>query len=92
MTEEQFVQHIEEIEQHFHQTIAQGSEQELFISSYLNGHFDLMVSRALNMGIYNTEALDQAIRQSLQKAFDNSELEPDDQQQVITLWQRLSDK
>ncbi|ALS97710.1 YfcL family protein [Lacimicrobium alkaliphilum] len=90
MTEQQFIAYIEEIEQHFHQTVAEGSEQELFVSSYLNGHFDLMVSRALNLGIYSTEALDKAVRESLQQAFDNKELEPDDQQQVIRLWQRLN--
>ena len=90
MTEQQFIAYIEEIEQHFHQTVAEGSEQELFVSSYLNGHFDLMVSRALNLGIHSTEALDKAVRESLQQAFDNKELEPEDQQQVIRLWQRLS--
>lgn len=90
MTEQQFIEYIEGIEQHFHQTVAEGTEQELFVSSYLNGHFDLMVSRALNMNIYSVDSLDQAIQQSLQQAFDNNELEPADQQQVIDLWQRLS--
>jgi hypothetical protein len=90
MTEQQFIAYIEEIEQHFHQTVAEGSEQELFVSSYLNGHFDLMVSRALNMEIYSDEALDRAVRESLQQAFDNQELEPEDQQQVMSLWQRLA--
>ncbi|WP_168171546.1 YfcL family protein [Lacimicrobium sp. SS2-24] len=90
MTEQQFIDYVESIEVHFHQTVAQGDEQELFVSSYLNGHFDLMVSRALNMGIYSKEALDQGVRESLQQAFDNNELEPDDQQQVLALWQSLS--
>lgn len=90
MTEQQFVNYIEAIEQYFHQTVAEGSEQELFVSSYLNGHFDLMVSRALNLGIYSAEALDKAVRESLQHAFENKELEPEDQHQVIRLWQRLA--
>lgn len=90
MTEQQFIAYIEEIEQHFYQVVAEGSDQELFVSSYLNGHFDLMVSRAMNMGIYSAWALDKAVRESLQQAFDNQELEPADQQQVISLWQRLA--
>ncbi|GAA0366007.1 hypothetical protein GCM10009092_32940 [Bowmanella denitrificans] len=92
MSEQRFNQFVDEVEAAFDQAVMDGSDHELFISSYLSGHFSLMVARALNSAEYCLEKLDSAMQQSLTQAFANRELESADQAQVQALWQKMLSK
>ncbi len=76
--------------------IADGSDQELFIASYLHGHFDLAIVKAEKADVAVTPDesarilfLEQALIEQLQLAFDNNELENNDQIEVLNLVKRL---
>lgn len=76
--------------------IADGTDQELFIASYLHGHFDLAIVKAekVELAKSSDEAerisyLKQALIEQLQLAFDNNELEENDQADVFQLVTRL---
>ncbi|GGO73633.1 YfcL family protein [Bowmanella pacifica] len=89
MSEQAFNQFVDTTENAFDQAVVQGSDHELFISSYLSGHFSLVVAKALTQANYCLANLDRAMQQSLSDAFANNELDPADQQQVLALWQQL---
>jgi hypothetical protein len=76
--------------------IADGSDQELFIASYLHGHFDLAIVKAEKADVAITpdesariSFLEKALIEQLQLAFDNNELEDKDQADVFALVTRL---
>ena len=76
--------------------IADGSDQELFIASYLHGHFDLAIVKAEKADVAITpdesariSFLEQTLIEQLQLAFDNNELESNDQIEVLNLVKRL---
>ena len=75
------------IQQIFDAVIDSGSEQQLFVSGYLNGHFSLVVSQCLQAAQFTAQDLDHAMQLSLATAFAQGELEPADQQQVRRFWQ-----
>ncbi len=84
-----FVSKVNNIEQSLDDVVNHGSDDELFVASYLQGHF-AVVSKQLEMQADATlEKLDSAMQESLDAAFANQELEPDDQQAVAALWARL---
>ena len=84
-----FEQFLQKADAAFEQVVNSGTDQELFIASYLQGHFDLVVSQALQQQQANLSALDELMQQSLSQAFANKELEQNDQQQVLAFWQQL---
>lgn len=84
-----FDQYIEVIESQFDAAVENGSDQELFMSGYLNGHFSLVVSQCEQSNNTSAQACNEAMLGSLQQAFDKKELEPEDQQQVLDYWQQL---
>jgi len=84
-----FEQFIQKAESAFAQVVDQGSDQELFIASYLQGHFDLVLSQAEQQQQINLLGLDKLMQQSLSQAFANKELEADDQQRVLSFWQHI---
>lgn len=64
-------------------------DDELFIASYLQGHF-AVESRQLEMKESATiKQLDENMTTSLERAFANNELEKDDAKLVNALWSRL---
>lgn len=66
-----------------------GSDDELFIASYLQGHF-AVEARQLEMQENATiTLLDEKMQESLQQAFANNELEGDDAARVSALWAKL---
>lgn len=69
--------------------VVDGSDQELFIASYLTGHFSLVTSNALALDDYSLKAIDTYMQTSLEKAYANNEVEGQDQVQVSALWQSL---
>lgn len=87
LTEAQFTQYLDKVQAHFDDVVNKGDDQELFISSYLNGHFSLAGSQCLNEQQLSLESLDSKMQASLADAFANGELEEQDQQQVYALWQ-----
>lgn len=89
MSEQAFNQFVDATENAFDQAVVTGSDHDLFISSYLSGHFSLVVAKALTQADYCLVSLDSAMQKSLSDAFANNELDPADQQQVFALWQQL---
>ena len=87
LTEAQFTQLIDQIQAHFDSIVETGDDQELFISGYLNGHFSLVANQCLNEQQFTIEALQARMQESLKYAFENGELEQDDQQAVYAFWQ-----
>ena len=83
-----FLDAVTQIEQNLDSVVDHGNDDELFIASYLQGHF-AVISKPLEVEPEaSLEILDKAITTSLQEAFANQELEADDQQKVWTLWQQ----
>lgn len=66
------------------------SDDELFASGYLRGHFDLAVG-TLEVAAQPFSAADvvQQVNDTLHQAIANGELNPQDQQHVNAIWQRL---
>lgn len=86
---ETFLNIINQIEDALDNVVDHGSDDELFTASYLQGHF-AVIARQLEMEPDATpERLDEEMRLSLNQAFENNELEGDDQQAVAELWSRL---
>lgn len=83
---------LDQAEAQLDKVVDNGSDQELFIASYLHGHFSLAVSQALQSEVPNVDGLNTVLLKNLQDAFDNHELEPVDQQQVLKLWSQLKDQ
>ena len=71
------------------QVVEHGNDQELFIASYLQGHFAVEAGQSQVQGMTQIEQLSDLMHTSLTLAFANHELEADDQKQVLSLWQSL---
>lgn len=80
---------VDYVEQELDKVVVLGSDEELFIASYLHGHFSLAVSQILQSQQHTLEKLSDKVNVSLQDAFDNKELERSDQQKVVALWSNL---
>ncbi|PKH02543.1 hypothetical protein CXF72_11075 [Psychromonas sp. MB-3u-54] len=81
------------MEAHLYSFIADGSDHELFIASYLHGHFDVAVANVEKL-IERGEAspiltLQATLDAQLQKAFDDNELSTEDAGQVTALFNFL---
>lgn len=84
-----FNQFVIAIEAFFDSVVDKGTDHELFISGYLSGHFSLVVSQAEQQHDFDLAQLDQRMQESLNSAFNNQELIPQDQTDVMQLWNRL---
>ncbi|XOV81293.1 MAG: YfcL family protein [Aestuariibacter sp.] len=73
------------IQQFIESMVENGNDQELFISAYVNGHFDLAVARCLESPGASLSTLDQHMRNSLESA--KKELDGDDFEQALRFWQ-----
>lgn len=83
------VEKIAKIEAALDDVVNHGDDDELFIASYLQGHF-AVESRQLEMKENATmNQLDENMTTSLEHAFANNELEQDDAKRVNALWSRL---
>ncbi|WP_416305243.1 YfcL family protein [Neptunicella sp. SCSIO 80796] len=80
---------INAIQQRLDDAVDHGCDEQLFFSGYLNGHFSLVVSQALSEQEYDKQGLQQRMMDSLQRAFDDNELEPADQQKVTQYWDNI---
>ncbi|MDU0355879.1 YfcL family protein [Paraglaciecola aquimarina] len=77
---------IDKVEKHLDSVVEHGSDQELFIASYLQGHFAVMAGQSQVQHMTKVSQLDQLMHTSLSQAFANDELVSDDQTQVWNLW------
>jgi hypothetical protein len=80
---------IQKTERYLDQVVGHGNDQELFIASYLQGHFAVVAGQSQVQQMTQVEQLSELMRVSLDSAFNNNELVEDDQQQVLNLWQTL---
>jgi hypothetical protein len=80
---------IQKTEDYLDQVVEHGNDQELFIASYLQGHFAVAAGQSQVRQMTQIRQLDELMNTSLDAAFDNNELAADDQQQVLSLWQIL---
>jgi len=83
-----FESKVDSIQEFLDSMVDTGSDQELFIAGYLNGHFSLVVSQCQLADNLSMTAVDKVMLESLKSAFDNNELEPQDQQAVYDFWQK----
>jgi hypothetical protein len=84
-----FVQLVGQLESALDQVVDHGTDDELFIASYLQGHLALVAKPMEVVPGSNLEKLDSALTASLSDAYDNKELTDDDQVKVSALWSRL---
>lgn len=80
---------IKKTEKYLDQVVEHGSDQELFIASYLQGHFAVAAGQSQVKNMTQITQLNDLMEVSLDAAFDNNELDPTDQNQVLKLWQVL---
>jgi hypothetical protein len=80
---------IQKTEGYLDQVVGHGNDQELFIASYLQGHFAVVAGQSQVNQMTQVEQLVGLMFTSLTAAFDNNELLADDQKQVLSLWQTL---
>jgi hypothetical protein len=88
-----FIEKADKMQAHLDSFIVDGSDHELFIASYLHGHFDVAVAYAeklIEEGEANPiSALNTTLNAQLQKAFENNELSSEDAKQVTALFHSL---
>ncbi len=82
---------VEAVECYLQQFVEQGSDQELFISGYLHGHFSLALSEQLLAQDRQVSALQANVKRHLEQAFASQELEIHDQNQVFAMWEQACD-
>ncbi|RPJ65161.1 YfcL family protein [Alteromonas sediminis] len=87
-----FEAHVLAIEADLDGVVDTGTDDDLFIASYLQGHVAVVAKPMEVQPDANLIKLDQAIMRSLEEAFDNNELDVVDQEKVIALWQSLLSK
>jgi hypothetical protein len=80
---------VDAVQNELDKVVQHGSDQQLFIASYLTGHFSLLHSQGKSNDDYSLQAADDYMLSSLNMAFANKELADADQQQVMGLWQQL---
>jgi len=79
---------VEQLEPLVAQAVIDGTDDELFASGYLRGHFDLVVAQLELSGEATAAHLLPALSESI--AATKHELSPADQQHIQNLYQRLS--
>jgi hypothetical protein len=77
---------IQRTERYLDQVVEHGNDQQLFIASYLQGHFAVVAGHCQVKQMILIEPLVELMHTSLSKAFENKELSLEDQEQVLRLW------
>jgi hypothetical protein len=80
---------LQKTERYLDQVVEHGSDQQLFIASYLQGHFAVVAGQSQVKQMTLVEQLAKLMNTSLTAAFENKELAVEDQEQVLRLWQTL---
>ncbi|RUO56112.1 MULTISPECIES: YfcL family protein [Pseudidiomarina] len=87
MAEQDFALYIERLEQVFDRAVAEGTDDELFASGYLRGHFDLVVAQLELQEQAKAEAVLPTLRAAVEQT--KHELAPADQQHIADMIARL---
>ena len=84
---EQFIDAAAEL---FDALVPVASDDELFASGYLRGHFDLAVGtlQVADQSFVAADVINQ-VNETLAQAITNGELSEQDQQHVTAIWQRI---
>jgi hypothetical protein len=90
VTLEGFEKAVEQCQERFDSVVEYGTDEDLFISSYLAGHFDLIVGQAFIHQDYVFDNLNHQLINSLNTAFISDNLTADEQEKTMQLWQILS--
>lgn len=80
---------IQQTENYLDMVVETGNDQQLFIASYLQGHFAVQAGQSQVQNMQYKEDLNQLMQTSLHQAFVNNELEALEQKQVSELWELL---
>ena len=83
------VDEITRIEAALDDVVNHGSDDELFIASYLQGHFAVEARQVEMQHDATLTTLNEKMNDSLSRAFENNELDNDDAARVTQLWDRL---
>jgi len=82
--------YIQQVARFLDAMVQHASDDELFASGYLRGHFDLAVGRLeLTEQPFERAELTGSVQQSLELAIAGGELTQQDQQLVLGLWLKL---
>ncbi len=84
-----YVEHVEHALMAFVET---GSDHELFLSSYLHGHVDVIIAEHYLDKVFDACSVDTQLKKSLSTAFSAKELDSADQSSVLMLWNELHSK
>jgi hypothetical protein len=88
-----FIEKTDKMQAHLDSFIVDGSDHELFIASYLHGHFDIAVAsveKAIEKGEQEPiSLLKTTLDAQLKQAFHNNELTEQDAEQVTRLYIKL---
>jgi hypothetical protein len=84
-----FVDIVNQLEQSLDNVVNVGSDDDLFIASYLQGHVSVVAKPMEIQANANVSLLDEKVKENLSEAFENKELEPEDQAKVIQMWNEL---
>lgn len=85
----ELISFIQKTENYLDKVVEHGTDQELFIASYLQGHFAVAAGQSQVKQMTQIQQLNELMNTSLAAAFDNNELATEDQKQVQSLWQLL---
>ncbi|MDP5130681.1 MAG: YfcL family protein [Paraglaciecola sp.] len=80
---------ISKAEQYFVDVVDSGSDQDLFIAGYVQGHFSLALAKLQSCDDKSAEQLTIILDNSLTQAFADNELDLDDQAQCRKLVEQL---
>ena len=89
VTKQAFDDFVDSTQAYLDSVVIDGNDQELFIASYLTGHFSLVGSNALRLDDFSLDTLNTYMLESLEKAYVNKEVLGQDKIEVSALWQQL---
>ena len=89
VTKQAFDDFVDSTQAYLDSVVIDGSDQELFIASYLTGHFSLVGSNALGLDDFSLDTLNMYMLKSLEKAYAKNEVLGQDQIEVSALWEKL---
>lgn len=83
------VDHINRIDDALDDVVNHGSDDDLFVASYLQGHYAVIARQVEMQPEATLSLLNDKVMSSLQAAFDNGEVDDSDAKKVNRLWDTL---
>ncbi len=85
-----FNEYVEQAQIFFEKLVETATDDELFAGSYIQGHFDVAVGSAqVAQEILTVSDLNDKVEKSLVKAYRSGELNDEDKQHVVDVWEKL---